>query len=54
MVIRIRISKKDRQRNGQKKKYKSTKYIIKLFVRKDMDVNEYERLFNITLRHTFK
>ena len=23
-------------------------------VRKDMDVNEYERLFNITLRHKLK
>jgi hypothetical protein len=25
-----------------------------LVVRKDMDVNEHERLSNITLRHTFK
>jgi hypothetical protein len=25
-----------------------------LVVRKDMDVNEHERLFNITLRHKFK
>jgi hypothetical protein len=54
VVIRIRISKKDRKLNGQKKKYKSTKYIIKLFVRKDVDANKYKRLFNITLRHTFK
>jgi len=29
-------------------------FIYNLLIRKNMDVNEHERLFNITLRHKFK
>jgi hypothetical protein len=32
---------------------KNNNYLL-CIVRKDMDVNEHERLFNITLRHKFK
>ena len=30
------------------------KYLQHLLVRKDMDVNDHEKLFNITLRHQLK
>jgi len=32
---------------------KNNNYLL-CIVRKDMEVNEHERLFNITLRHKFK